>query len=123
MIWLQSLTLPLAGCVNLASDLSLSFRLLSCEIGLSIASPTCEEEGAGAQEVLGQALPARPAPALTFRNSRLMYGRPQVRSSISRGLSVVSSCRGTMEPRPARTAVVHSSFCSSRNRRLRMAAA
>lgn len=52
-----------------------------------------------------------------------MNGRPQVRSSISSGLSVVSSCSGMMAPRPALTAVTHSVFCSSRSRRLRMAAA
>lgn len=59
----------------------------------------------------------------TLRNSRLMYGRPHVRSSISRGLSVVSSCRGMIELSPARTAVMHSTFCSSLRRRLRTARA
>lgn len=52
-----------------------------------------------------------------------MYGRPHVRSSISRGLSVVSNCRGMIELSPARTAVMHSTFCSSLRRRLRTARA
>lgn len=47
-----------------------------------------------------------------------MWGRPQVRSSISRGVNMVSSCRGMMELSPARTAVMHSGFCSSFRRRL-----
>jgi len=52
-----------------------------------------------------------------------MYGSPHVLSSISRGVSVVRSCRGMMDPSPARTAVMHSGVCSSRILKLRIAAA